>query len=737
MMKLRPLWLVIPACALVATSCKKEEASTSAPAPSTAASGVATPETPPETPAITLSAEERAAKFGIVKHLPKETESLFTVYNGSDIAKRFKKTQIWKLIQEEGGIVGEDETDEGPSGVGALLGREVFIASGKGSSEQVGHLLQLNRRFSFFQGKLFASMMALAAAGDSASAASAQLGSELPLELLNDPESGVALLDKLTMPPLYVGFKTAEADREQVATQVATVVGYLQMAGDQFIEPVEFESAGGKFNGYRILGEALSAELDRDRDSVAKDIGDENASKLIAAIAKKKLVIASGTVGEYVIFFMGANESDCQLVTDPNEGFAASQDLGFADAYAEKELMALAYNADAFAKQLAGAGDGIKDMVAGFRDGIANAEGLGETRDIQAMLQLVVDRGTALEKLTTGDTTGIVSFFEEGLKVETFGGVDSGAVDWKAENRLGALGKADDVAIFANFTSDAAYDEKAMDYAESLVETGYAIAKQFSANPKLAENPDFVQFQQGFAMFDAKFRVDVVNIIDALRGDLADGVGKESAIVVDMKGGVPTVPGLPQEVVDQGKFIRASWISPVVDRSKIQSSWTKINDSTTNVLKTVTEMGFGEIPMQKPLSSEKDEFKTWFFPMPFFNDDFVPSVTVSDKWFVASTSKTHAVELGTAAEASSSTGSGITITVNFDPIRKFGSDWLKLVDENSEKLFGDNESGLEEFNDSKVQIEKGLKVIEEWEKFDATLRREGGRLRGSLHFKTR
>src|SRR5690606_581029 len=126
------------------------------------------------------------------------------VYNGSKVADRLKKTQIWKLIQEEsGGMLPEGEEAEGegmPSGVGALLGQEVFIASGKGSSDQAGHLLQLNRRVSFFQGKLFASMLALAAAGESDSAASAQLGSELPLELLKDPESGVTLLEKLSMP---------------------------------------------------------------------------------------------------------------------------------------------------------------------------------------------------------------------------------------------------------------------------------------------------------------------------------------------------------------------------------------------------------------------------------------------------------------------------------------------------------------------------------------------------------
>ena len=49
--------------------------------------------------------------------------------------------------------------------------------------------------------------------------------------------------------------------------------------------------------------------------------------------------------------------------------------------------------------------------------------------------------------------------------------------------------------------------------------------------------------------------------------------------------------------------------------------------------------------MQKPMSSDKDGSTTWFFPMPFFNDDFLPSVTVNDNWFAASSSKLQAVDL--------------------------------------------------------------------------------------------
>ncbi|MFD0895744.1 hypothetical protein KBB96_02085 [Luteolibacter ambystomatis] len=746
-MKLRPLWLALPACAVMTASCKKEEPAAAKEQPAAekpatpAKAGETTPAPKPSTPA--LSADERAAKFGIVKHLPKDSDSFLTIYNGSKIAERAKKTKLWSVIKEEAGDALPEEADaagdkkDGPSGPGALLGHEVFLATGKGMSDQFGHLITVNRRMSYFQGKLFAKLLVAASKGGSEEGMkeeSANISQQSMLEILKDPQSGVGLLEKMQVPPVYIGFKTSAADREQVAQQVASIVEYMGMAEDM-VEPVEFDSAGVKFKGYRLVGEKVSKEMAKNRADMEKDIDPETAGRLIAAVAKKNIIAASAVLGDYVVVFMGSAPEDCKLVAEAKDGIAASDDVAFADGYAGKELAGLAYTSKAFSTTAGLAGSGLAEMTNGLRDGLAGAEGLGDTRDIEAMLQIIGEREQALQKLTTADTLGLVSFFEEGLKIETFGGTDKGAVDWKTPNRLGGLGNSKDVIFFANFTTDAVYDEKARAYVESLVETGYAVAKKFSDAPIKTENEDFKKFQEGMKMFDTKFRTDVVSLVDALRGDLHAGLGKESAIVVDLKGGVPTIPGLPQEVVDKGKFVRASWISPVTDRTKIQSSWSKINTSTTSILKKVSEIAGDEIPMQKPTSSEKNGFTTWFFQAPFFNEDFMPSVTVSDKWFVVSTSKSQAVELGTAADKENTPGSGFTMSVKIDPMRQFGLDWVKLVDENSAKLF-DTEDKLNEFKENKPKIEKSLKALEDFEAINVAVRRENGRLRGSIHFKT-
>lgn len=768
-MKLRPLWLAVPAMALVSGSCEKKTAPTAeAPAAKSAeATPAATPAVPkePVAPVIpALSADERAAKFGIVKHLPKDTESFLTVYNGSKMSKRFKGTKVWDLIQEASGLPAEADEAEAkpdsagkqdgeatadksgadtpapeaaPSGPGALLGQEVFLATGKGTGSQTANLLTANRRATYFQMKFLTKAFLSAAKKDgmsdfSESMTEAQMKSMI--EVLKDPQSGMGLFEKMQMPPVYVGFKTLPADREQVSQQVASVVEYLSNAEDM-VEPVEFERAGAKFSGYRLLGEKIAKSLGEERESMDQQLGAETTDQLLAALGKKNLIAVSGTLGDYVILFLGTTPEDCQLVADAKDSIAATEALSFADGYASKDLAALVYGSNGMMDTLHSAVGGLSDVTSGVRDGLAGEDGLGDTRDIEAMLQLVGEREQALSKLSTVDTYGLVSFFDQGLKIETFGGTDTGAIDWKAPSSLAGLGNPSDVVLFATMTSDATYDAKAKAYAESLVETAYAMTKKVAEAP--IESDEFKQFKDGVKLFDEKFRADTISLLNGLRGDLSAGIGNESALVVDLKGSVPAIPGIPQVLVDKGRFIRASWIAPVTDRSKLSSSWDKMNESTTRILKSVSELAGKDIPMQKPMSSEKNGSTTWFFSMPFFNDDFVPSVTVGDKWFVASTSKVHALELSEKAGKETSDRTGFYMNVKLDPLRSFGNDWLKLVDDNAAQVFADKDDALAEFTAKKANIEKGLVALGDFESITAHVRRESGRLRGSVYFKTR
>jgi len=636
----------------------------------------------------------------------------------------------------------DDQEEDAPMpeavGPGDMLGLEVTVAVGKSAGPQLVNLLTAYERFYYFMLRAATKSFAAAAKeGDMNSMGNAMqsaMTEELAKDLLNDPESGIGLIEKAQAPPIYVAFRTAKAKQEAVAEQIS---GFIDMMGNEaeISEPVNLEKAGAKLSGIKLLGAKIVEKMGSEREEMENTLGAELTEKFLGTLAKKNLVLASGTLGEYVVSFVGTSEDDFALVESPAKVLLSGSALAFADPYLAKDLAVLVYGDLAASKALFEGGAGLANYANAIRDGLNGSEGLGETRDLEAMLQMVAEREAAIRKLGATDATGVVAFFDQGLRIETFGGYDPGAIDWKTPCRLSELGDSPDVVMFSNATSEAAYDEKALAYYEAIVETGYAAMTKVSELS--IDDPGIKEFKGYMDRFNKDFKAEALTLWDALRGDLGTGLGKESAFVMDFKGSMPTFPGLPQVVVDKAKFPRATMIMPVTDRTKLKSSWVKINDAITKVMPKISEMVGKDVPMQKPMSSEKNGYTTWFMSLPFQSDDFVPSVTVGDKWFAAGTSKNRALELLAKAEQANGTRTGLWFSMDFNKLRAYGEETLKMVEDNAATIFKDNESALDEFTSSKELRDQLLDAMTELDAFTVHARRENGQLRASVHFKTR
>jgi len=782
-MKNRANWLLIPTVALGLGACKKEEAAKAPEAPAAVAEKAAPNDVPvpaAEKPkAAAVSVEERAAKVGFAKYLPQDTEMVLAFYNGSKTAERVKASKVWKLVQEQMGAGGlglegmeemdvEEEVEEAPeqgaepeeqqavepedaeapvageapdadappesTGPAILFGSEFTFALGKSTGDQLGLGLNLNRRMTYYQMRdLSKALVASMKSGDFSTATMALLdasNSSLK-QAMKDPAVNPALFEKGNFPPVYAAFKVAEADRPGAALQVANMLESINtMAADSgFIEPVKVEKAGTSFDGVKVVGAKASAKIAEGREDLDEELGAETTDQLLAALAKKDLIVVTGTLGDYVVVYLGPPDGFA-LEETPAKSLVGGEALAFTDSYLSKELAALVYGQKDMLQKVMDNAGGLSDITNGFRDGLAGAEGLGDTRDLEKLLQLVGEREAALRKLAGLDSTGIIAYFEEGLKIEGYGGADNGMVDWKATNKLATLGDSNDVLLFANVTTDAGYDEKAHAYLESLVETAYAMTVKISEMPM--ENEEMAQFKGSVELFDTKFRPDVLALWDAFGNEFTGSLGNESALVIDMKGAAPAIPGLAQEVVDKLKIPRVSVIRPVEDRTKLSGSWDKMNSSLTSVLGKVSEMTGAEIPMQKPMSSEKNGNTTWFFPFPMFTDDFLPSVTVGDKWFVASTSKIQALDLIGQADASTITRDGAWFSMNFRTLEKYADETFKLYSENAESITG---AAIDPEDEKKIK--DAISILGDLDKLTAHSRREGSVIRSSVHFKTR
>ena len=634
---------------------------------------------------------------------------------------------------EDAADAADADAAEAPASPAALFGSEVTLALGKSSGEQFGNLLTLNRRSSYFQMRVIAKAFATAVkSGDLASlekSVASRYGEQLVKDLLSDPQSGMALVEKVQMPPIYVAFRTKESERPAAARQVSAMLDNLAMLGES-VEPLKVEVGGHSFEGSKVLGAKISASMAESRESMDETLGAATVDQLLAAVAKKDLVVVSGTVGDYVVVFIGGSTADLKLAADLGQSIVTGDTLAFSDAYASKDLAALSYGQKAAMDSLTEALGSLADVTNGLRDGLVGADGLGETRDLEAMFQIVVEREAALRKLAGNEASGSVAFFEEGLKIESYGGYDYGMVDWKSPHKLASLGASEDVVLFADMTGDAVYDEKARNYAEALLETAYALTMKVAEAPIKAQ--ELVKFQEMAKMFDTKFRPDMLALWDTFSNDFGGSLGQETALVVDLKGGAPAVPGIPQALLDKTKIPRISIVSPVTDRAKLSGSWDKMNTTLTGTLTKISEFTGQEIPMQKPMSSERGGNTTWFFPMPFLTDDFVPSVTVGDKWFAASTSKNHALELISKAGAEGPARTGFWFSMNFKALEKYANETFGLVDDNVENMTG---NPLPE-KDKRI-IKESLSILGDLDKLTVHSRREGTMLRSSVHFKTR
>ncbi|MCW1885963.1 hypothetical protein OKA04_14585 [Luteolibacter flavescens] len=740
----RPWFTVLPVSALVLASCE-EKAKPAAPAApgEVATAPAAKPEAPVETPAApavkALTPGERAAMLGIVGHLAKDTEAVLAVYDGKDIVSRMKSLKSWGFINElakEDGTDLEAEMTDGATEAGKFLGQEVFFASGKGTGPQVENLTKLGQRSNYYQMRVLAQAFAAGAKeGDFSGMDSASEGAMM--EMAKEIGKEMALVEAAVMPPLLVGIKAQDKESLDMAQeQIVSGLENLPSMLGEGAAPLEFTKGGATFKGYKLAGSFLAEQMEQNRADMEETLEPADVDRLLATLKTKNLAIAQAALGDYLMIFVGDNEELCPLADKVEDSLAANDSISFVDGYQGKKLAGFLYGEQGVVK--AGVSGSLKDMALGIRDGLAGAEGLGDTRELASLLELVGEKEDALISLAKSDTLGGLVVLEEGVKFEFFGGVNRGSVDHTATHKLANLGSSDDVLLFGNWVADAEYSKRAGEYGEALVETAYAIAEKVSGlNMEGSEDAeDFAQFQQGFALFNEKFRTDTIALWDAL-SVAGDGLGNESALVVDLKGTVPPVPNVPQEIVDNGRFVRASLISPVTDRAKLQEGWSKLDGSMKNIFKTVSEMAGEDIPMQKPMSSEKDDFKTWFFSMPFFNDDFLPSVTVSDKWFVASTSKLQALELaGAADKAAEGERKGAWLELDFDTLRKFTGDWVNLLEAHGEVAFGDPDK-FAAFKEELPRIKKGLEAFEEFDSLSISESIEGGKLRNSVHFKVR
>ncbi|MEM9237278.1 MAG: hypothetical protein AAGB14_10905, partial [Verrucomicrobiota bacterium] len=494
-------------------------------------------------------------------------------------------------------------------------------------------------------------------------------------------------------------------------------------------EPVEFEKGGAKFKGFLFKGELLAEEMEGERDDMNDVVGKENTDKIIAAIKEKSLVVAVGKLDDYLLLYAGSSTEACPIAENVASSLAANDAISFVDAHLGKPVHGLLYGEKGLMDAMNVGG--FKDLAEGIRDGFAEVDGFGD-RELIALLDMIGEREDAMIELIDVNTFGGLITVDGGARFDLFGGLDGKNIDSGTPHKLAGLGEGDHVLMFGNWLTGEEYEQRASELFEVVVEAAYAITgKVMEAD---LEEADLLEFQQYFQVFDQGFRTDFLELYNGL-STAGEGLGNEGALVVDLNAAVPPFPGVPQELVEGGRFLRASYVAPVTDRAKLGEAWKEVDGSIRSILKSAKEMGAGDINMLVPTSSEKDDLVTWYFDAVAFSDDVKPSVTINDEWFVASTSRTQALDLvGRAGSEATTARKGAWFEFDVDALREYADETLNLVDENAEVILGGDAA---DFQEQLPRIRKGLKALQQIGGITIHDRNEGGVRRISLHFETR
>ncbi|MGJ8697353.1 MAG: hypothetical protein ACSHYF_13630 [Verrucomicrobiaceae bacterium] len=690
-----------------------------------------------------VSLEDLAKKTGFAQHLSADVEGYLSIVNASDIYDRVLASKIGQLVKDtlkEDGM-DLDEAEDAPEAqmIRAVLGEELFLSFGNNSGNQAVNLNQFSNSSNYHQIKMLVGMMEMQFGGAvDPNAMQAQAMSFLS-GLIGDPKAGIGVLEKSSMPPVMLGVKISDEEmRNQIADMVSGQLTELVLEADGFLEDLALEKSGVQLTGFTIAGQTLATLAEENgREEMAQMLGgEEEADRLIKAIAEKNLHVATGSYGDYVIIYVGNAMEDFVLAESISSSFLAEKDAQFLKRYADKEVRLISYAEEEAMDGITGSTKFLGAMLSGLKDGLAEAEAFGDTRDIQTLLEQAVGLEEAMVKMIDYNPYGLVGFIEDGFKMESHGGSNMPSVDFDTTHTFTPVGEGDGVVLFANSTSDPEFSEKLGEYLATLGEATYLVARQIGELD--ADDNELAEFKEGFALFDQLAAKDLAEIWSALTDDFAAGTGNESAIIVDLNGTLPKVPEVPEVVIKDGKIPRLAIMMPVTDREKVAKSWERINGSAERLLKAVSEAGGPEIPMQEPLESSKDDLTTYFFPIPTVTKDANPNISISDEIFVASTSPKFANELiASVAGGGATKRTGSYIKVNFAELQTFAKYWVELAKNNADTLFEGNESEKDDFLANLPLINQVLEASGELDSLTIYTREAGGEVRSSLHFKTK
>lgn len=653
-------------------------------------------------------------------------------------------TDVWKWL-EASGVPGEGRRflgnllegselpeevdkflDEEIRGASDLFGEEVFLA-GRGMTWSWETMMGMHTWISHAFGRTLA---------EGLSAGNVDLFLDDGVEMEQEMAEGLSKwfegqLGKAEGFPrvtLYTGGRVSDGKRRAELLKWLRDVLTPSTGEEGSAKSVAFEKSGVKWTGFEIRIGALEGI---EEDEIPSGFDIKVWEEMLEQIAEWSVTVVCAEVSDYLVLAAGNGPESIELSEDIESSLAKSTGFKFFEQFGVEEIASLSWTS----KELIEAGQTgfpYLPFFEGALEGIKDSKLEGGAQMVEALTEF----NNHWQARGTGEATeysGVLLAGEE-IRLETRGGWLGAGLDLKTPLKFSRA-----FAALENVPFVRAHWEMNADY----VRHGY---EQVDAGMRLVrligeEVMAFLVEEAGGAGEGEQYqrwgRDLSKGLSDLRRGygeHFSKAFGEEGAFVMDLRGEMIPAVGVEEEVLQKGRIPRVAWLKPVVRRQALSKSWDIWESALTNLFGILAESLDQPIPFPSTMTAEKDDLRTYFFPMPFATDDFLPSVSVSDELYILGSSKTLSENLYEASlrEQGGEEEAGLWIDVHADQLWDFCEAWLEVYEESraaaeeieEDEQQGEGEGALQAEPTPGERRNRGNKLLEEGGKAEGEELRE-------------
>lgn len=627
----------------------------------------------------TLSADQRAAKMPALALIPSDASICISVQGFSKTVKDILDNPMIK------GMMGQNQSAGAAIVSGVASVKDLTFAMGAGADKMIDASLPLVKTVAQMSSTL-SLMDGLQVVSPEFSPDAASVAAHTQKNILLGLQQYLSA-DQVSPCLLVVSLEDAALPQVK-----AMLDGWFKNNlpspnfSNEGISPHEGKYAGLDFKGLKVEGKKLAQS--KSLKATMTGVDTPNVESVLAEVAKHDLYVLYAYQGDKLIISISKDPvSQIKIAATPKESILATDKLAFTDKAAQSSMILGYGDAAVYASILKYAAANVDGQLQGYKDALQKMN-LGDISGIITALNAMKSDYDAIVKLSKANQplTALV-WGDKGLQVEVEAADDGTLIPAKAVKISSFADEADNILFYAG-SSSAAYTSKAVSLAENAVSAGWqfmeCIVPVLAKQEAQQKNPQIQQFLQTWPLIQAS-KPELLKLWGACKLALS-GFGGESALVIDSKGSMPLIPGVPPEMAATLAKLQIPCVAlaaNVTDRKKLATAWNDLLTTSGNLVQSLSPSQGntdGKLVLPEPKKAESEDITSYCYPLPFFTTGFMPSISISDKAWVMGTSPGLNLRVAKAM-AAPHTGSltGMVFAFNFTPMLELAKTNIELL----------------------------------------------------------